>query len=75
MKLVTFNYQGISRVGAVVGEAVVDGLAQKNIPQTMLEFLAAGQSALDALQQLIDSQQARIPLSDVKLLAPVPRPG
>jgi len=75
MKLVTFNYQGISRVGAIVGDTVVDGLAQKNIPQTMLAFLAAGQSALDALQQLIDSQQARISLSDVKLLAPVPRPG
>lgn len=75
MKLVTFNYQDISRVGAIVGDTVVDGLAQKNIPQTMLEFLAAGQSALDALQQLIDSQQARIPLNDVKLLAPVPRPG
>ena len=75
MKLITFKHNDISRVGAVVDNQVVDGLAQKNIPQTMLEFLAAGQSALDALQQLIDSQQARIPLNAVKLLAPVPRPG
>lgn len=75
MKLVTFKYEELSRVGAVVNNTVVDGLAQKNIPPTMLEFLAAGQPALDTLQQLIDSQQARIPLSDVKLLAPVPRPG
>lgn len=41
----------------------------------MLEFLATGQSALTAMQQLIDSQQARIPFQEVKLLAPVPRPG
>ncbi|MCK5355533.1 MAG: fumarylacetoacetate hydrolase family protein [Methyloprofundus sp.] len=75
MKLVTFKYQDISRVGAVIDDSVVDGLAQKNIPQTMLAFLEAGQSALNALQQLIDSHQARLPLSDVKLLAPVPRPG
>lgn len=75
MKLVTFKYQDISRVGAVIDDSVVDGLAQKGIPQTMLEFLATGQSALNALQQLIDSQQARIPLNKVKLLAPVPRPG
>ncbi len=75
MKLVTFNHKDIIRVGAVVNDCVVDGLAQNNIPQTMLEFLAAGQAALDALQQLIDSQQARIPLNEVKLLAPVPRPG
>ncbi|NOQ14797.1 MAG: fumarylacetoacetate hydrolase [Methyloprofundus sp.] len=75
MKLVTFKYKEINRVGAIVGDTVVDGFAQKNIPQTMLRFLDAGPSALEALQQLIDSQQARIPLSEVKLLAPVPRPG
>ncbi|MCF7969555.1 MAG: fumarylacetoacetate hydrolase family protein [Methylococcaceae bacterium] len=75
MKLVTFTYQGISRVGAVVDNTVVDGLGQADIPQTMLEFLAAGQPTLDALQQLIDSQQQRIALNDVKLMAPIPRPG
>mgnify|MGYP002148897149 FL=1 len=71
----TFTYQGVSRVGAVVDNAVVDSLGQTGVPQTMLEFLAAGPSALDALQQLIDSQQQRIALSAVKLMAPVPRPG
>lgn len=75
MKLVTFVYKNITRVGAVVDGEVVDGLAQKDIPSTMLEFLATGQSALTAMQQLIDSQQARIPFQEVKLLAPVPRPG
>ena len=75
MKLVTFKHQGISRVGAVVDDIVVDGLAQNNIPQSMLEFLQTGPIAIEALQKLIDSQQARIPLNEVKLLAPVPRPG
>ncbi len=75
MKLVTFKHQGISRVGAVVDDVVVDGLAQNNIPQSMLEFLETGPFALEALQELIDSRQARIPLDEVKLLAPVPRPG
>lgn len=75
MKLVTFKYKNITRVGAVIDNAVVDGLAQKSIPSTMLKFLAAGEPAVEALRQLIDSQQARISLNDVKLLAPVPRPG
>jgi len=75
MKLVTFTYQGVSRVGAVVDNTVVDSSGQAGVPQTMLEFLAAGPSALDALQQLIDSQQQRIALSAVKLMAPIPRPG
>lgn len=75
MKLITFKHNDISRVGAVVDNEVVDGLGVKNIPQTMLQFLAAGSDALDALQVLINSQQARIPLDEVKLLVPVPRPG
>jgi len=72
---VTFTHQGISRVGAVIDNAVVDSLGKTAIPQTMLAFLTAGQPALNALQQLIDSKQQRIALSDVKLLAPIPRPG
>ena len=75
MKLVTFVYKNITRVGALLDNEIVDGLGQKKIPLTMLEFLAAGQSALTAMQHLIDSQQVRIPLREVKLLAPVPRPG
>lgn len=75
MKLVSFCYKGETRVGAVSGDSVVDGVGQENISQSMLAFLAAGQPALDALQQLIDSQHARLRLNEVKLLAPVPRPG
>lgn len=75
MKLVTFNYQAVTRVGVVVGNAVVDSLGAADIPSTMLEFLAAGQTALQALQELIDSQQQRLALSDVKVMAPIPRPG
>jgi 2-keto-4-pentenoate hydratase/2-oxohepta-3-ene-1,7-dioic acid hydratase in catechol pathway len=75
MKLVTFIHNGVSRVGGVVGEEVVDSLGQEGVPQTMLAFLEAGESAVQALQILIDSQQARIPLNAVKLLAPIPRPS
>ncbi|MBT3812463.1 MAG: fumarylacetoacetate hydrolase, partial [Gammaproteobacteria bacterium] len=57
MKLVTFVYKNITRVGALLDNEIVDGLGQKKIPLTMLEFLAAGQSALTAMQHLIDSQQ------------------
>ena len=41
----------------------------------MMEFLAAGSGALAAMQKQIDSGKARIALNDVKLQAPVPRPG
>ncbi len=75
MKLISFTHNNISRVGAVIGDTVVDSLNQPNIPQTMLDFLEAGQSALEALQALSNNKQAQIALNDVTLLAPVPRPN
>jgi 2-keto-4-pentenoate hydratase/2-oxohepta-3-ene-1,7-dioic acid hydratase in catechol pathway len=41
----------------------------------MLDFLAAGEPAKQALQTLIDAGGKRIALSEVRLLAPIPRPG
>lgn len=75
MKLVTFTHNHETRVGAVVGANVVDGKNNTKIPLTMLEFLNAGSKALDAMQQQIDSGNGRIALDQVKLHAPVPRPG
>ncbi|PPK77944.1 2-keto-4-pentenoate hydratase/2-oxohepta-3-ene-1,7-dioic acid hydratase in catechol pathway [Methylobacter tundripaludum] len=75
MKLVTFTYNHETRVGAVVDGFVVDGKNNTKIPVTMLEFLGAGSSALDAMRQQIDSGNDRIALDQVKLHAPVPRPG
>jgi len=75
MKLVTFTHANRTRIGAVVEEGVVDGLDDAAIPDTMLAFLNAGAPALNAMQKLLDRVATRIPLSQVKLLAPIPRPG
>jgi len=75
MKLVTFTHNLHTRVGAVVEGKVVDGKNNTKIPATMLEFLGAGGHALEAMQQQIDSGNDRIALDQVKLHAPVPRPG
>ncbi|MDP1772058.1 MAG: fumarylacetoacetate hydrolase family protein [Methylobacter sp.] len=75
MKLATFTHNRETRVGAVVDGFVADGKNNTKIPATMLEFLSAGSSALEAMQQLIDSGLGRIALDQVKLHAPVPRPG
>jgi 2-keto-4-pentenoate hydratase/2-oxohepta-3-ene-1,7-dioic acid hydratase in catechol pathway len=75
MKLVTFTHHRSTRVGAVVEDVVVDSLGNPAIPARMLEFLASGNEALAAMQAQIDSGQNRIPLREVKLEAPIPRPG
>ncbi len=75
MKLVSFVHENETRVGAVVEDIVIDGKEVAGIPGSMIEFLAAGDSALNAMQNLIDSGKNRLVLNKVRLLAPIPRPG
>ena len=80
MKLVTFVQNGSTRIGALVsrnGEArVVDfSQADSSLPKDMLAFLAGGKATQATAQKAIDSAGDSVPLSSVKLLAPIPRPG
>ena len=75
MKLVTFTHNNQTRIGAVINDTVVDSLGCAKIPTTMIEFLSAGPKALLAMQELINSGHAHIPLNEVTLNAPIPRPG
>lgn len=75
MKLITFTHNQQTRIGAIVGNEVIDSLNNPQIPATMIEFLAEGQSALTAMQQQITSGNNRLDLDSVKLLAPVPNPS
>lgn len=76
MKLVTFIHNNYSRFGAVVDDdVVVDGVGEMNLPGAMINFISAGEPALQAMRKRIASGNHRIPLSEVKLQAPIPRPG
>ena len=75
MKLITFSHNYQTRVGVVVGDEVVDSLNNSAIPETMLEFLTAAESALAAMSEQINSGKNRLALPEVRLLAPVPKPG
>ena len=82
MKLVTFVYEGETRLGALRasprGERVVDlNRLDPRIPADMLGFLEAGQEARDlAAQALTAAPPAQgLNLAAVTLRAPIPRPG
>lgn len=75
MKLVTFTHENQTRVGAVVDDMVVDSQDNEGIPQDMITFLTAGGVALETMRKLIVNGNNRIEMTDVKLEAPVPRPG
>ena len=74
MKLVTFTHAGRTRIGLAREDAVVDlSAAAPDLPTDMLAFLEAGEAALDAARA-VEGSDAVIPLAEVKIEAPIPRP-
>ncbi len=75
MKLISFKHQQQNKIGAVIDNEVVDASRHSDLPGNMIDFLAQGEKALAKLQTLIDAGSGRLPLDQIELLAPVPRPG
>lgn len=87
MRLITYrsNVNAASRLGAIVGDYVVDlaRLAQyrsQSLPDNMLDFIDLGPSAVEAGRKLLNACEGNWPvgcaqpLVNVKVLAPIPRP-
>ena len=76
MQLVTFTAGERTRIGALVGDEVVDlAAAAPALPGNMRDLLAGGADALAAVEAAIKSGNRRLPLSEVHLEAPVPNPS
>jgi len=74
MKLATFSHGGAVKLGVVEPDAVADlAGAGTTLPGDMLSLLEGGDDALAAVRNALD-RAPRLPLSAVRLLAPVPRP-
>lgn len=75
MKIARFEYNGIINIGIVRDGGLIDlkkaGLAYSSI----LEIIDGGQDALVKINQTCDKKPIDYKLSDVKLLAPIPKPG
>ncbi len=87
MRLVTYrsHVDAAGRLGALVDDLVIDlerfgssvGVA---LPATMLDFIDLGPVAVTATAALLEQARAKwsigtaVPLANVKLLAPIPRP-
>ncbi|MDR6856889.1 fumarylacetoacetate hydrolase family protein [Variovorax guangxiensis] len=87
MRLVTYRAEvsAAARLGALVDTTVVDlallaASAGQELPASMLEFIDLGPQAVRSTSRLLDSFKGEwpvgtaLPVQNVKLLAPIPRP-
>jgi 2-keto-4-pentenoate hydratase/2-oxohepta-3-ene-1,7-dioic acid hydratase in catechol pathway len=76
MRLATFTDRSGTRIGLVVEDQIVDlSRARPELPTDMVAFLTAGPEALDAARIALGTSSGRLSLKDVRLRAPVPKPG
>ncbi len=80
MKLVTFTHRAATRIGIwLEAQNTILDLRQAapTLPQDMIAFLAAGADALAQARAALANPPAGawLPLDEVTLLAPIPRPG
>jgi 2-keto-4-pentenoate hydratase/2-oxohepta-3-ene-1,7-dioic acid hydratase in catechol pathway len=77
MRLVTFSDGSGARIGVhdPASDTVVDLAAATRLPRDMTSFIALGKNGLARARRALKSGEARLPLSQVRLLAPIPRPA
>ncbi len=71
MKLITYQHNEHTSIGAVKGTAVFDLTA---VSPTLLSLIQKGQGGLVQAQNALETAVSTIPLNDVTLLAPIPAP-
>ena len=78
MRLISFSDREGIRIGILDGQSVIDlAQAAPTLPRDMNALIKMGESGLAALraaQATPAAPGARLPLSSIKLLAPIPRP-
>jgi 2-keto-4-pentenoate hydratase/2-oxohepta-3-ene-1,7-dioic acid hydratase in catechol pathway len=71
MRLVTYRYNGVEQIGAVRGDQVV---SLHGVATSMLALIDGGPALLDQARHALDAADHSLPLDEVELLAPIPRP-
>ena len=87
MKLVTFEKDGKEKIGALTGEEVVDlsnmaslsGVTFDRVPSSVISFFETGERAAEAAEKAVKCARRTgigvYKMDDLKLRAPIPRPG
>jgi 2-keto-4-pentenoate hydratase/2-oxohepta-3-ene-1,7-dioic acid hydratase in catechol pathway len=72
LRLVTFRDSNGARIGVIENEVIFD--VGSAVPRDMISLVAAGSAALEGVRAALP-KATKIPLLEVTLLAPIPRPA
>jgi 2-keto-4-pentenoate hydratase/2-oxohepta-3-ene-1,7-dioic acid hydratase in catechol pathway len=76
MKLATFEAGGAPQLGAVTGERITPlNAASPGLPADMVGLIAAWPSVEGEVRRVVNAGADALPLEQVRLLAPIRRPG
>ena len=76
MKLVSFTKEGVTRIGDLQGDDIVDFNAiDASLPTDMVSLLEGGDAMMDRARAAAAAGAVKVPLSDVRLEAPVMAPS
>ena len=76
MKIVTFTHEKRTRLGLVSDNSVIDlSVDAPDLPTNMLDFLIAGDSAMETARKALANAGPCIPIPQVRLEAPIMKPG
>lgn len=76
MKIVTFTHEKRTRLGLVSDNSLVDlSIDAPDLPTNMLDFLIAGDAAMETARKALANAGPCIPVAQVRLEAPVMKPG
>ncbi len=74
MRLVTYRHGESTLAGAIAANGDVIDLTVEGLPTTMIEILAMP-DGIDLARKFCESANITVPIADVEIQAPVPRPG
>ena len=77
MRLATYRHEnGEERLGVIRNDEVIDVVSlDPRLPTTMIGLLRAGADGMNAVRSALNGKGVRVPLAEVTLSAPVPRPS
>ena len=77
MRLVTFSDAKGMRIGVhdAQSDTIVDITSASRLPKEMTQFIALGKNGLQRARRTVKSGEHRIPASEVRIHAPIPRPA